>query len=479
MKANKFLTLFGIFAIMLCITSCVEDDDFNLPNITVQAPDLSGFGQKTNFSAVVSRYLDAVADGDQVGIFTEDESDLYIEGYVVSSDQAGNFFEELVIQNSIDGNDPDGDIRRGLLVEINTRGLGDIYEVGRKIYIKLNGLAVEESHGVYTLGRAIGNSLDQIQEFEFIYDAAKPFPTFIARDPEVAVITPKMIAIADLSEEDENTVIQLNNMQFHRNNIMLTYAGEPTDSFDGFRTLESCDDGGSITLQSSTFADFKSVQLPQLTGSIQGVYTRDFGDDFSVLVINTTADIIFDNPERCDPNVLECDGPTGGSMTLFEQNFEGVNNLGDLEALGWENITVAGNEDFVIGNFSGNNYAQISGFNSGENQMETWLVTPDINLDASTNESFTFDLQVAFANGVILSVLITEDYTGDVTTTEWTEVDVNVPNAPTGGFGSFENMGDINISCLSGNVRIAFVYTGSDPSATTRYHIDNVEVTGN
>ena len=44
---------------------------------------------------------------------------------------------------------------------------------------------------------------------------------------------------------------------------------------------------------------------------------------------------------------------------------------------------------------------------------------------------------------------------------------------------AFEPVGPVNISCVDGNAVIGFFYEGSDPSATTRYHVDNVVVTGN
>ncbi|MFD2822718.1 DUF5689 domain-containing protein [Lacinutrix iliipiscaria] len=472
MKTNKFLTFLSVLTLMFIITSCVEDDDYGTPSVTIQEPDLSTFGTKTTFSAVISRYNDAVADGDQVGIFdTEDDAPLYIEGYVISSDASGNFYEEIIVQNSTDGNDVGADPRTGLNVQINTGSLSDTYEIGRKVYIKLNGLAIGIENGVYTLGRANGSSLEQIQSYEY--------QSFIKRSTEVATLTPKVVAIADLTEADENTLVQFDNMQFSRGQLGLTYAGEASDEFDGFRTLENCETSATISLQTSTFADFKSVPVAQQRGSIQGIYSRDFGDDFSVLILNSTSDVNFTSADRCDPDILECTGDIAGSTVVFEDNFESYGDLADMIAGGWEHYNIAGGVDFRIGSFSGNNYAQISGFSSGDSEIETWFVTPDINLDATTQESLNFDLEVAYANSIILSVLITENYTGDVTTTEWTEVGVDIPNVPTSGFGGFNNSGDINISCLNGNVRVAFKYLGSDPSGTTRYHIDNVEVKGN
>ena len=130
MKTNKFLTFLSVLTLTLFITSCVEDDDYETPNVTIPEVDISELGDKTTFAAVIARYQTAVADGDDVGIFdTENDQPLYVEGYVVSSDASGNFYEEIIIQNSTDGNDAAGDARTGFNVQINVRSLSDTYEV--------------------------------------------------------------------------------------------------------------------------------------------------------------------------------------------------------------------------------------------------------------------------------------------------------------------------------------------------------------
>ena len=469
MKTNKILTFLSVLTLTLFIASCVEDDDFGIPNVSIVEPDITALGQLTTFSAVIARYNDAFADGDDVGVFDDNDVALYIEGYVVSSDQSGNFFEEIVVQNSPDGNDAGSDARRGLNVEINVRSLSDTYEFGRKVYIKLNGLAIGEEHGVYTLGRANGNTLEQLQEFEY--------QSFIFRSSEVAAISPKVTTIADLTEADENTLIQLDNMQIHRNNIALTYAGEASDQFDGFRTLESCDDGGTISLQTSTFADFKSVPLPQNKGTIQAIFTRDFGDDTNVLVLNTTSDITFNDVERCDPDILECTGSTSTATTIFEEDFQSITSESQLDGLGWTNVNVSGgSERYEDSSFSGDTYMKISAFGTGENPLEAWLVTPAINLDGTTQEELSFNISANFETGQILTAFITDNFTGDPTTTEWTQLDVDIPIGG-GGFGSFVAL-STNISCLDGDVHVAFKYLGAAGGAETRYHVDDIKVTG-
>ncbi|WP_299884690.1 DUF5689 domain-containing protein [uncultured Lacinutrix sp.] len=469
-KTNKFLALALGLVTMLFLNSCVEDDDYTVPEVLVPAVDISTLGTKTTFAAVASRFADAQADGDDVGTW-EFDAPLYIEGYVISSDAAGNFFEEIIIQNTTDENDLAGDPRKGIKVEINVRDLSNFYNYGRKVYVKLNGLAVGESNGVLTLGKANGTSLGQLEPFEY--------QDFVIRDQEVATISPKMVAIADLSEDDENTLIQISDAQFIKGAIEATntYAGESTDQFDGFRTIENCETGSTISLQTSTFADFKSFPLAGGRGTIEGIYSRDFGDDFSVLIVNDTNAINFSNTDRCDPIVLECTDPVSTAVTIFNEDFQSITNEAQLDALGWTNINVSGgSERYEDNSFSGDTYMKISAFGTGENPLEAWLVTPAINLDGSTNEELSFEVSSNFETGKILTAFITENFTGDVTTTEWIELEANIPIGDS-GFGDFV-ASNINISCLNGDVHVAFKYLGAAGGAETRYHIDDIKVTG-
>ncbi|OIQ29267.1 MAG: hypothetical protein BM564_06095 [Bacteroidetes bacterium MedPE-SWsnd-G2] len=471
MKAIKLLTLLSVISAALLITSCVSDDDYGVPDISVTDPNIPA-SDITTFAAVVARYNQAVADGDQIAVFDE-EADIYIEGYVVSSDQASNFFEELIVQNKMDASTSTDDPRLGFRIDIDESGLYQTFDVGRKVYIQLNGLAVGEDNGVLAIGKQDGNGIGQIQGFEL--------NNYLQRGSEVVELTPKVTSIGDLTSADLNTLIQLENTQFHRSQLGLTYAGEASDDFDGFRTLESCDDNSTLDLQTSTFADFKSLPVDGNIGSIKGVYSRDFGDDFSVLIINTRVDITFDGIERCDPDFVECTEPSGGGATFWSDNFESYGgNMGNAEAAGWTNVNVSGGDtDFFLGNFDNNTYAQISGFNADEDNIDVWLVSPTINMDGTTGEELSFDVQTNFNNGNILSVLISTNFTGDVADAEWQILDAAIPTGSSNGFGNFETVGPINIACLDGDINIAFVYEGSDPSATTRYHIDNLEVTGN
>ena len=61
------------------------------------------------------------------------------------------------------------------------------------------------------------------------------------------------------------------------------------------RQLESCIDGFTTMLSTSTYSDFKSLLLPRGIGSITGVLTRNFYDEHFVIVLNSPEGLNFEN----------------------------------------------------------------------------------------------------------------------------------------------------------------------------------------
>ena len=266
---EKIKSILGILTMTLLLASCVQNDDFSTPDISITEPEIPQ-GQITTFKTIKSLYEQAVNNGNSTATI-DDDTDLYIEGYVVSSDRTGNFFEELIIQNKTDDSNPDNDPRIGFRLSINVSKLSDTYQLGQKVYVKMNGLTIGEENGVITIGKGDGVNVEQIQAAEY--------KDIILRSNEIATITPKVSDLADLTEWDQNTLIKLDNMQLNRFEIGASFASESYDEFDGFRVLESCDSGVSIMMQTSTFADFKSLIVPQGQGSVTGIFSRDFCAD--------------------------------------------------------------------------------------------------------------------------------------------------------------------------------------------------------
>lgn len=445
------------------ILSCEKESNFDLPDVSANEPEIEG-------TIVDVQAVKNNADLVNNIPYTFEGTNTYMEAYVVSSDEAGNFYHELVVQDKAENP------TAGLKISINKTALFQSYEVGRKIYVKLDGLSIGQSNGVVVIGDENNGAISEI-----------PFPIIenhIIRSTEIKEIVPLEINIDDFSEAYENLFVKLENMQFIHNIVLpdpVTFAGELTDEYDGERKLMSCETGLTTFVSTSTFADFKSVDIPAGKGSVQGVLARNFYDDFYVLNINVPNDINFSNSERCDPEFLNCGNLySGGPEVIFNEDFQDISNTDDVEEeLGWENINVSGgNEVFNYKNSYGNKFLRISAYETGESPLIAWLVSPEINLDASVNEELSFNVLSSYDNGIILSAYITQDYSGNPLTTEWIPLDANIPMGPAGAATDAFHNSEIDISCLSGSFRVAFKYYGSDPDRSTTYDIDNIRVTG-
>lgn len=461
---------------LLIITSCVKDEDYSTPDILVNEPTIQQ-EQITTFNAIKSLYEQAVNNGNST-VIIDDDTDLYIEGYVISSDKSGNFFEELIIQNKTDASNPDNDPRLGFKIDINVSSLSDTYQFGQKVYVKMNGLTIGEANGVITIGKGDAVSVKQIQ--------ANEYKNIILRSNEIVDIEPKIGDLEELSEWDKNTLIQLNNMQLNRFELGTTFASESIDEFDGLRTLESCDSGVSIIMQTSTFSDFKTLIVPQGKGTVTGVFSRDFGDDFNVLILNSSADITFESNERCDPMEWSCGlATTIGTENLLYEDFEPQRNNRPIEIDGWTNYIEAGTEAWegyssTSSNASLGRSARFQPASSGDDSNIGWLITPAINLDAQDGETLRFKTSNSLADSSFMEVLYSLDWDGteaNITSATWGTLSAAYVVKDTDSFVPWFNSGSVDLSCESGTVYIAFKYTGSGQDTFDGvYELDEIRV---
>jgi hypothetical protein len=116
-----------------------------------------------------------------------------------------------------------------------------------------------------------------------------------------------------------------------------------------------------------------------------------------------------------------------------------------------------------------------SAYVSGTNHpVEDWLISPKIRLKKSVNPQLTFDHAVRYGNQNYnkqwLKVMVTDNFTGDVTTTEWEHLPFP-DSIPDGSNWVFLNTGNFNLSKYNGQtIVIGFCYnttTGELTSAPT------------
>ncbi|CAL68105.1 DUF5689 domain-containing protein [Christiangramia forsetii] len=457
----KYIKILSVLAIST-ILGCIQTDDFELPDLEISEIEIEG--DITSIAAVKGNF-----NFETEAIYTFRETDTWFEAYVISNDAGGNFYKELIVQ------DKPSNPTSGIHLLLDHNSLFDTYNLGRKIYVKLDGLSLWYNNGVLQLG--IQNLGDVVPIPNSLID------DHIIRSEITKEIEPLNIEISDFNPELKNLYVSIQDVQFDRNLIkeeqVFSFASNPADQYDGERQLENCETGETVLMSTSTYSNFKSLLIPNGSGSIEGILTRDFYDEHYVIVLNAP-DALDMSGDRCDTEYLGCgDSFTDGSKILFEENFDGVTSNTTLNSRGWTNINVSGGEKKFTPTLSaGNRVLRVSAYNTNESPLEAWLVTPALDLSNSMNETLSFDILSSYDKGLILEVYITQDFTGDPRTTEWIELDANIPLGPSSSNSRIFKNSKINISCLEDKVWVGFRYLGSTFDKTTTYDLDNVRVIG-
>ncbi len=170
---------------------------------------------------------------------------------------------------------------------------------------------------------------------------------------------------------------------------------------------------------------------------------------------------------------------TGAEKTIFSANFDT-----DAEGFEFKNVTLSGSLTNVWkqDSYNGKGYLKASAFASSKsNASEAWAVSPAINLKDSKKASLTFRHAInKIAPGVpseMCTVWASTDYTGDVKTATWTQI--NVPSYPEGTSWTFIDAGTMDITAFCGNekVYIAFKYASTDEASGT-WEVDEFCVKG-
>lgn len=476
MKTFNFYKLIVLFVAAIFVVSCVQDDDFDIPSTEVTPVNIEG--NIITIDALYNALQQEINNNDNASLLFE-ETNSFVEGFVISNDEAGNFFEEIIMQ------DKASNPTRGVRVLIDTSPLFTYVEFGRKAYVSLDGLSVSFANGVLTLGIQNGSNAEKIPESQL--------RDFIIRDTVVAAIEPKVISFSDFNDNNVNQYIRLNNVQFEAFQVLgdnpQTYAGGAEDEFDGERVLESCETGQTVTFSTSTFADFKSLTLPAGSGTLDGILTKDFfGEAFNVTVNDPTT-VLLDNDMRCDPEQVDCGIATNTENNiLFSDFFETQTVNSPITGNGWTNFIEEGTESWEAYFDDGTNAslgisARIQSFNSGDASSIGWLVTPQINFDAQDGETLNFKTSNSFSDGSDLVVLLSTDWDGvaaNIPNANWSEIPAATIVSDDDFFGDFIPSGNVSLDCIDGMGYVAFKYTGSgEPDFDGTYELDEVQIQSN
>ncbi len=263
MKKYFSIIRFFILASVFILTGCVHDDKYDAPDLSGNCQDL-----KATITLAAAKNL-----AQNTTITTDD----VIEGYVSSTDQSGNIYKTIYIQD--DPTNP----TQGFVLSVDAVSTYSSYPQGAKVYIKLKGLAIGTYGGVKQLGYMDNGTFGRIPE--------KMVPTSILKSCSAkATITPKVMTLADMKTANDQYIgclIKVENAEFDAKVLCSTYAP------DGYTVDRQINDpttsATTRVVRNSNYASFANQKLPSGKGSFIGILSK-YNSSYQ-LFINKVSDL--------------------------------------------------------------------------------------------------------------------------------------------------------------------------------------------
>ncbi len=263
MKKYFSIIKFFMLATAFVLTSCVHDDNYN-------APDSSGNCQ--DLTATIT-----LAAAKNLAQNTTITTDAVIEGYVSSTDQSGNIYKTIYIQD--DPTNP----TQGFVLSVDAVSTYASYPQGAKVYVKLKGLAMGTYGGVKQLGYMDNGTFGRIPE--------KMVPTSILKSCTAKVtITPKVMTLADMKTANDQYIgclVKVQNAEFDAKVLCSNFAP------DGYTVDRQINDpttsATTRVVRNSNYASFANQKLPSGKGDFIGILSK-YNSTYQ-LFINNVSDV--------------------------------------------------------------------------------------------------------------------------------------------------------------------------------------------
>lgn len=271
-------SLIYIYTALLALAGSVSlsscDDDFERPPMVVPTAkrhaNTTIAELKTKFYTGESNYATLVEKRD-------DGTDYIIKGRVISSDQAGNFFKQLVIE------DETGAIQ----VNIDSYDLYKSYQYGQEIVIDVTGLYV----GAYGKLMQIGSTPNNNYPERIASDlATKQIEVNGLAEPEKIVAGEYTIAALNdlISNQEEFLAKQCRLVSIK--DVTFKDAGKATLADKDKNTSRTISDGtGDMIVYTSGYSDFYDYYCPEGKGTIVGILSF-FNRSWQIRLIGVSED---------------------------------------------------------------------------------------------------------------------------------------------------------------------------------------------
>lgn len=266
----KIKYLIIAFLALSVLNSCVQDDDFEIPNVVCNDPSLA-------VTKTIQEIFDASTETATQYTFPD-----VIEGYVTSSDQGGNFFKTISFQ-TLDGS-------LGFSVPVDEVDLYTFYNPGRKVFINLQDTYTHIEFDGLEIGALFEGSVGRISSSNYQNVLIKSCDV-VNEDQMV-----NSISLSEINDTHLNTLVEFTGVQFNEAALGKTLYDSNND-LGGATNWDIQDaSGASLIFRTSSFADFAGLNVPNGNGTIRGVLTK-FRNDYQ-LIARTFDDVTLDEERK-------------------------------------------------------------------------------------------------------------------------------------------------------------------------------------
>lgn len=375
----------------------------------------------------------SLGNNTQDSICRHDEQ-FIVKAVVVSSDQGGNCYKYLTIQ----------DETGGIEIAIDRSSLYNDYPVGQTVYLNCAGLIVGDYHNKYQVGWGYEGSVGRI--------APVDLPRYLSKDGFPDLNNPlvahpiEIKSVNDLTAENVNCLVKIDGCKFSPADDGLPLA---TNDFSTDRVITF--NGASVTVRTSNYAYFRNTIIDAskeycLYG-ILSIYNKDYQ-----LTLRTKDDIQFSAASQVE--VL--------ANLTFDAN--------SLTTGGW----TQNNDSWKFQTYNGNNFLY---HNISSNECDDWLISPELNLGDVTGAMLYLDHQnnVGGSPATYYQVYYsTTHHGGAFNENDWTAFNPNLNVYPS----SFGLSNGLDLSVIGNQTfRIALRYHKNGSVDGTRWAVRGVKVT--
>ncbi|MEP6930437.1 MAG: DUF5689 domain-containing protein, partial [Flavobacterium sp.] len=299
---NRYLRSFlGIQLFLICACSA----EIEIPKLGCEKPDLT-VNQTVEKVKSVSGLVPKQYNYDDV-----------IEGYVVSTDEGGNFFRTISFQTLGNAQYP----VTGFSVPVDAANSYVDFCVGNKVYIKLKNQFTDLSYGALRIGSLYASN------------SGEPTIGRVSQNDYKNVLNASCVVVDEnqlvqslsieeaLNENKLNTLVELKDVQFTEAAIGRHYFEESNNIGGATNWNLSDKTGNQIIFRTSSFANFAAGIVPDGSGKVRGVITK-FGSDYQ-LVARFESDVVIKGKR---------------SAPFFSEDFQSVKNNVNFNLPGWSNI---------------------------------------------------------------------------------------------------------------------------------------------